>query len=330
MIRPARIAPVLVVLTAASAWAQDSVSISSTDPGPIGIDACLAQTSTQFTMTGTISYGEVVDERSPTYRFYYYTGDAPCRRSEGLDNCGSPVSTTDADGNACGCFYETTTLAGANFSTTTTLRTALSNYANSLCDDNAPSRVNFIGELYYPSTDNLVEESIISSPVAVTVDRTRPGAPSDIPRVTGVESALVVTADGITEGSVSYEVCVRLVGATSDVDPGGTTTNEALREGFTCASAGSSVSSFRFEGLTNDVNYEVVYAAVDEALNRGPNSPSATGRPQPQRDFAEQYTAQLGGQSGETGGCAATPAGGPSPLGWLTLGLLALIRRRRP
>jgi len=317
-----------LVVMATPALADDTVTISGDDPGPIGIDACLTQLENEFTLRATVEFDAVVDERTPTFRLYYFAGEAACYRENGIDTC--PKRSTDDDGALCGCLYETNTLAINEFSTTTTLQAILADDANGVCGDNAPSEIKFVAESYYAAAADLSAESFASDNlVAVTIDRDRPPAPADAPRVQGVEGGVLVSGDGIAEGDVDYEVCVRQVGSTSTpVD--GTTTNETLREGFTqCRAAGGSLSLYRFTGLEDGVNYEVVYAATDAAGNRGPNSVSATGVPQAQLDFAEQYTASLGGQAGESGGCHAAPGRSPVRLGWLALGLLALIRRRR-
>jgi len=75
----------------------------------------------------------------------------------------------------------------------------------------------------------------------------------------------------------------------------------------------------------------VIYAAVDEAGNRGPSSSSTVATPVPQLDFAELYTSSLGGQQGEQGGCSTRPGLPDSTLPVLVvLGLAFAARRRHP
>lgn len=328
MTRPARIALVVLTALAAPALADDAVEVSGDDPGPIGIDACLTQIETEFTVRGSVTFDSVTDERTPIYRLYYFTGDAACYRENGIDTC--PMRATDANGDLCGCFYETSTLAANEYSTTTTIANILSSDSTTLCGDSAPGELKFVGEIYYAAENDLSAQSLPSDNlIAVTVDRERPATPGDVPRVQGVENGLLVSGDGIAESDANYEICVRQVGTSSPVE-GDTTTNDTLREGFTqCRETSSAPSLYRFEGLQDGVNYEVVYAAIDTAGNRGANSASAVGVPQAQLDFAEQYTASLGGQAGETGGCEAADGRSPAGLAWLALGLLAVIRRRR-
>lgn len=330
MTRPARVALITaLVALAAPALADDSVTVSGDDPGPLGIDDCSTQIETEFTLRGAVTFDAVDDGRTPVYRLYYFTGEAACYRENGVADC--PERTTDADGLPCGCLYETTTLAANEYSTTTTIANIMSSDASVLCSDDGPNELKFVGEIYYPADADLSAQSLPSDNlVAVTVDRERPAAPSDTPRVQGVESGLFVSGDGIVETDVTYEVCVRQVGTSGSVGDG-SSSNDALREGFTqCRDVEQGAPTlFRFTGLQDGINYEVVYAAIDAAGNRGPNSPSATGVPEAQRDFAEQYTASLGGQVGETGGCSAADDRAPAGLSWLALGLLAVIRRRR-
>ena len=329
MTRPARIA----LLTALMAWAapalaDDALTISGDDVGPVGIDACSDQIAGAFQLSATVNY-DAVETRTPTFRIYYYTGsdDAVCDRETGLDSC--PQHLERDDGTLCGCVYETG--GGAtSFNTTTTLADVFGDQASVLCAEGAPTSVRFFSETYYTVEGDLSAQAFKSDlGASIEIDRTRPSSPTDIPRVQEAENALIINADGIAETGVTYEVCVRLLG-TVGTPVGENTNNETLREGFTqCRSAGSAVSEYRFESLENDVNYEVVYAAIDDAGNRGGNSPSGSGAPQPQLDFAEQYTASLGGQAGETGGCSAAPDRSSTSPAWFALALLALIRRRR-
>lgn len=328
-------------LAPSPADAQDLASseITLTDnPGPIGIDDCTSQLATSFSLSAAVTYGETADERSPIFRFYFYTGEETCIRENGVTEC--PFVGADSAGQPCGCLYETATLDSDNeFATTTTLAAVFGGTGEeALCTSDAPDEVSFFAEVYYEASGDLTPEPIASTNTgAITIDRVRPSRPAAAPRTISVDSALIISGDAVADADV-YEVCVRQQTSASAAlefafKQGGESevTNTSLREGFTqCSRTGDSLSSHRFTGLTNNVNYEVVYAVYDAAGNRGPNSASAFGQPVPQRDFAEQYTAQLGGQPGETGGCAAAPADGPNGAGWFMLGLLALIRRRRP
>ncbi len=330
MTRPARVALLAALLaSAAPAFADDSVTVSGDDPGPIGIDSCSTQIETDFTLRGAVTFDTNDDERVPTYRLYYFTGEAACYRENGVAECPSHIQ--DSAGQPCGCVYETTTLAGNEYATTSNIADIMSSDAAVLCGEGAPDELKFVGEIYYPAAGDLSAQSLPSDNlVAITIDRDRPDAPSDMPRVQGVENGLFVSGNGIVEPDVTYEVCVRRVGEQSDV-PEGAAQIDVLREGFTqCREVSSGAPAlYRFTGLEDGVNYEVVYAAFDVAGNRGPNSPSTTGVPEAQLDFAEQYTASLGGQTGETGGCNAADERAPAGLAWLALGLLPVIRRRR-
>lgn len=329
-----RSACILLALTvAAPALADPSLDIAFDDdpgyPGDVGIDNCQQRILESFTLVGRVTFDTVVDTRTPIMRLYYYTGDAVCTRETGLLEC---ERGTDSDSAPCGCLHETNSLSQTNtFSVSTTLAQALGDAVQTLCTSGAPTAVRFASELYYPQEGDLSAESHVSEQSeAITIDRTRPLAPTDPPTVSSGENALIVRVAELSSVE-EYEVCVRQVGSQGTPSDAETVSNTTLREGFTRCVTPSDLpdDSYRFTGLTNDVNYEVVYAGIDGADNRGPNSPAAEGRPQAQRDFAEQYTAQLGGAAGETGGCAAAPGRSTSGLALAVLGLLALVRRRR-
>lgn len=332
MIRSATLG--LTLLLALPAVAQDSIDINfagSEAPTDIGIDNCETRLSESFVLEATPST-DGADPRTPTARIYYYTGDAVCVRTDGLEDC--PSAVVQEDGNVCGCVQEqegTTTLTS-----TRSIGDLVEQAASIFCVDGGPVTLRFAGELYFPAQDNLSTESILSEDSeTITFDRQRPEQPAAAPRVSSADGALRVSIDEVAQAE-SYEICVaQFSGELEAVVTIGLTkqlvTNEILRAGYsTCASNGVSTSSaYRFTGLTNEINYLVVYAAIDAAGNRGPNSDPATGRPVPQQDFAEYYTSQIGEGRGESGGfCAATP-GGSSGDGWWLLGLGALLALRR-
>ncbi len=78
------------------------------------------------------------------------------------------------------------------------------------------------------------------------------------------------------------------------------------------------------DGLVNGTTYSVVVVAYSVGGNPSLGStPAAEGTPRPVDDFWERYVATPGAR--EEGGCGA---GGTGPLALLSLGLLALLRRR--
>lgn len=331
MIRSATLG--LTLLLALPAAADDSIDInfgSSGSPGDVGIDNCETQLSTSFSLDAAPTFDAVDDGRTPVFRIYFYAGATVCTRADGLSEC--PSATTDAEGNVCGCISEREG-GDTTLSASTTLNDMVAEASTYFCVDNAAGTIKFASEIYYAAEGDLSAESFLSAESeTITIDRTRPAQPAAAPRVASAENALQVTVDEVS-GAETYEICVRdLTEQLSPVD-GADVTNDTLRAGFTtCRSSGVTAgSAYRFTGLTNDANYEVVYAAIDSAGNRGPNSDSATGQALSQRDFAEQYTSQIGEGRGESGGfCAATP-GRTTGDGWWLLGFGALwcLRRRR-
>jgi len=87
---------------------------------------------------------------------------------------------------------------------------------------------------------------------------------------------------------------------------------------------GSSTTSCRITGLTNDACYSVTVQGFSEFNNPSPVSVAATGVPRPVEDFWERYGA---GGGREQGGCGGGPA---AALSLLALAVLAprLLRRR--
>jgi hypothetical protein len=116
--------------------------------------------------------------------------------------------------------------------------------------------------------------------------------------------------------------------------------------GGTCASAsagaytntgnpsvtGLSASTLTISGLTNDVTYNVVVAAIDGSGNVGPQStPEQCDQPEPVNDFFKTYKLDGGGAGGSF--CALQAVGAPKAASIVSVGFGALafglIRRRK-
>lgn len=284
----------------------------------IGIDACASRVTSTLSLELTEDYN-TLSAATPEYRFYWHTTSEPdCLIGDGSGACPSANAS-----NTCGCIGS----GGAS-----SLSFRLDGLGIDPLCDGGPDAIYFSGEIYYPEVDGSAEEVYeTSDPVQVDFDRTRPGRSSAAPTLVSLESALKVRG-GAIEGADHYEVCARpYTGRLAEPALDGS--NDELRVPFTdaeCKSADTlSNDGYRYSGLENNIAYEVAFAAVDEAGNRGPTSASAVGTPVPQLDFAELYTNSLGDQAGEQGGCSTRP-GLPTPAlpALLVLGLVLIARRR--
>ncbi len=93
---------------------------------------------------------------------------------------------------------------------------------------------------------------------------------------------------------------------------------------------GETGSAYTVTGLTNNVEYTVVIAAVDGSGNVGLPSTQECASPAPINDFFMMYQ-NAGGKAG--GGCALEAAGAPATPTFLSAGLgvavVARLRRKR-
>lgn len=321
--RASPLAVLLLLLVGSAAYAEDTISLqfSGAEIGPIGIDNCASLRQETISIDAAVTYDDTNLDRAGVLRILHYT-DAVCDRASGLETCAGRL-----EGSLCGCAAELTDRP-ASLSTSFTLGDFYSE--DELCTDDAPSQIEFIAELYYPAEADLSAKTLTAdSSVSIAIDRTRPSRPGAAPTVQPAEGALVVSVEAV-DGASEYEVCVLEANATPDVSADDT--NDALRAGYICKGAsGLPSSSYRYEGLQNDVNYLVTYAVYDSAGNRSANSDPAEGLPAEQLDFAEVYARYS--ETGERGGCRATPGAAVPALPWAAglfgLGLVLAIRRRR-
>lgn len=304
----------LVCASASLAVAQDtetvtdtltSITLSPSDEA-LNLSTCESVAAeTEFTLSG--QYNQPSATVAYNVRLIATTGSS-CSHE---DVCNS----TPLDEGGCSCLREVsgTGSISTNFK--------VGDLFDEVCVEGEERVVSFFLHYTEEETDPLllnstpIEEE--SQAVKLNIDLKAPTAPSEAPSISAAEEALRVTVSEVGGDASDYEVCVRESGST---------------EPFTRCKAVTPEASFRFEGLLNDVTYEVVYAAYDEAGNRSDESPIAEGTPASVLDFAEVYSDQYGG--GEMGGCESTP--GRAPLGLpLSFALLALalstalnIRRR--
>ncbi|MBU0551194.1 hypothetical protein KKF91_21825 [Myxococcota bacterium] len=316
----------------ARAQTQDDLTLTLTAPSlAIGIDQCASEVDKQIVLSGTLNGSY----ESYDLRLVYSLTDSACGR-EVLSSC---PSTGGSEGSECGCITETT-------SSTISKRGALADILAEVGDlcargTNAVHRVRFYLEYHQEGIAGASDIDERSEPQELRLDFQRPSTPNAAPTVTASEAALELDFEALSDTDIDhYEVCLapldEALTPTPEVADAAVTdagavaaapsSNVGLREGFSrCKSAPTGQTSYRFEGLENDATYMVVYAGVDEAGNRGPNSPSAMGTPASVEDFAEVYSAMNGG---EPGGCAFNgPARLPALLAPLLLLGLLLVRR---
>lgn len=271
---------------------------------PLSIDTCAARAEEQeYTLSG--QYKSPSPTISYTVRLIATTGSS-CSHEDACND-------TALDTGSCSCLKELT--GSGSISTTFKVRDLF----DEPCVADEERVVSFF--LHYAESDfnPLLGSAVIqeeSAAVKLSVDLLAPSAPAEAPVVSGAEEALRVTVAEVGGDATSYEVCVREAGYDAP---------------FSNCKSVEAGAAFRFEGLTNDTLYDVIYAAYDEVGNRSAESPIAQGTPASVLDFAEVYSGLYPG--GEEGGCDASAREGAAPLAPLalisaaTLALIALRRR---
>ena len=332
---------------AQSAWAQTSSELeltSSFSITEIGIDDCADDIDGQLNLSGNFTNSSSYSNYE--LRLTFDIGQEPCSRDT-LNSCPKYSGSVTA---GCGCLKSGST---SSISYTGNLSDILENLGQ-ICDSsNGSSEIRFYLE-YYNESDSSNTVELRSTAQEIHFDFSRPDAPSSAPRLSPGEEAITVRFDSISGSDIAkYEVCYKESSSNSTEDAGtadsditeekdattetqkrfkaASDSNESLRGDFShCSSVSTGESSHRIEGLSNDTTYEVVYAAIDNAGNRGPNSPSASAAPAEVDDFAEVYS-KSGGR--EEGGCSSLPGLSPRTPLWLIAALvmvgLARCRLRR-
>jgi len=216
-------------------------------------------------------------------------------------------NTSALDSGGCSCLREVSN--SSSISTKFKVRDLF----DEVCVEGEERIVSFFLHYAEDDVDPLLGTSPVteeSSAVKLNIDLKAPSDPAEAPRVSPAEEALRITIDEVGGDASSYETCVRELGSA---------------EPFTACRELSAGEAYRFEGLLNDVTYEVMYLAYDEAGNPSNQSPSAEGTPASVLDFAEVYSQQYPG--GELGGCEAQRSH-HALWALLLVGCVALRRRR--
>ena len=322
-----------------------------TEPDPIGALECDLRLTEILTLSATANEDS---DNNYVLQIVMYTDEGDTTD----DACLSGVSTCPQTilnvSSACGCIAESsakepsfsTTLNGGIAGLNPTGTGGVNDLVGFLCeaDREIKFRTDLIGVEPEDGSLDVAAENASSDAITLTIDVTAPQAPSAAPTVRAAEGALVITLDAADRNNDdvdSHEVCVQAASNTNEqnqpsTDDGEPLTLEELRGGFAATSCKmtsqlNSGAEYRYEGLTNDIEYTVVVAAFDQAGNRSANSEAETAAPSALLDFAELYTARLGGAAGETGGCASVPANKTGPLAvfGLLFGFTLVMRRSR-
>ncbi|MEE2757633.1 MAG: hypothetical protein VYA30_13340 [Myxococcota bacterium] len=342
---------ILVFLVMPSHGLAEPVLTFGTEPDPIGALECDLRLTDVLTLTATAN-----EDSDNTYvlRIVMYTDVGSSSEDSclcGLSHCPQTVLNVSS---ACGCIAESSQ-DEASFSTTLNAGIAglnptgtggVNDLVGFLCesDRTVKFRADLIGVEPADGSLEVAAEDASSDAITLIIDVTAPQAPSAPPSVRAAEGALVIKLDSSDQNNddvESHEVCVQVASNTNaqnqpTEEDGGPLTLEELRGGFAATSCKktsqlNSGEEYRYEGLTNDIEYVVVVAAFDQAGNRSGNGESVTASPSALLDFAELYTARLGGAAGETGGCTSMESNHTAPLTvlWLLLGFYALTKRSR-
>ncbi|MCA9542825.1 MAG: hypothetical protein KC613_00500 [Myxococcales bacterium] len=320
---------------APAAWAQ-TVTLSVNLPDQlVSIDECATEVERSFTASGTYNGTPV----GTTYEMWLTINTSNDVCNDSMDSCDNEA------GSDCQCLD----MVEGNSSVSADSQRISQYYdADTLCAYGTATTLYFFAEYYQAAQGVTQEVSYNSDAFTVLFDNERPGHSSEAPTLTAADNAFEVSFSGIS-GADRYEVCARpiLESPTPDADQANNpaaaegVSNDDLRGAYrdgVCQTF--SGTSGRLDGLQNDVTYFVVYAAFDEAGNRGGNSPSAAGTPVQVQDFAEYYSQicrgpepeegrdAWAGRPCEDGGCRAAGAQ-PGALALLLFALIGLLARRR-
>ena len=247
--------------------------------------------------------------------------DYQIKLQHGSESC----SFTEIDASADVCTREDATAFSTGGTPTATFAwSELVNDASltsAACSEGGLSSPWTIALVYESSTSLLGESTFSKSQAILTLDSSRPEAPTSL-RTVGGETAVEVKWTA-SSGAVSYEIWADEAPISDRV-----TLPEEVPSGVKVKEVeGGDTTSGSISGLTTGATYFIVVFAVDEAGNLSLASEEVTGSTAPTSDFFETYKGAGGVEEG--GQCSSTrPA-----AGWMTMvsvGVaLWLVRRRR-
>jgi len=243
---------------------------------------------------------------SAFYRIYATTGSCP-------DSGGLPTTGFHEISSA---FQGITTQAG-NWTTPINVRTDLVAPLGISCS--AAATVTFCVLAFDTNTADAKVQSTFTAKGSIAVDTVAPGQPTSVSAASGDGALTVAWAAG---SGTATTWLVTATGTATD-NPTLACSGGGVLVSKSCS--GSTTTSCRITGLTNDACYDVTVQGFSASQNPSPVSAAAAGVPRPMEDFWERYQS-AGGR--ELGGCSGGAASG---LALLALAALApRLKRRRP
>ena len=223
-----------------------------------------------------------------TLQVVYYTVD-PNDKGDCLGRLsGCPDHSLD-DVEACGCIAEQNVTGSSQPITVSTTLASIDGLTDFLCNDNFTVKIDVSVQLNAEGTEPIFS----GMPVIVDIDVDPPEAPMIAPNLGSGEQALIVSLAGesVPDDVARHEICYAprgSINAPDDCDINDSLTAEEQHFGYTAAllrlTAAKLMSLYLVtvnigSSLLNDVEYEVVVAALDAVGNRSENSPSSFASP---------------------------------------------------
>ncbi|MGB0647718.1 MAG: hypothetical protein ACPGQS_11110 [Bradymonadia bacterium] len=317
--------------------AQTTAPTITFNSGPTALNASTCESDLAQQLSVLVDHTETSTDNY-TLQVVYYTAD-PTDKGECLGKLsGCPDHALD-DVEACGCIAEQSVTGDSQPITVNTTLASVDGLAEFLCNGNFTVKIDVSVQLVAEGTEPIFS----GMPIIIDIDVDSPEAPMIAPNLGSGEQALIVSLadESVPDDVARHEICYAPRGSINA--PSDCSLNEDLTAeertlrlycGFTAADCRetnvfvSGNGEYRVESLLNDVEYEVVVAALDSVGNRSGNSPSSFASPAEFVDFAEGYSQLFGeSQTGETGGCS-TSNSGPQRIFFLFVVLLGLGRPR--
>ncbi len=298
--------------------------------GTSSLSASSCETELNQQLTVQVQHTDSSTENH-TLKVVYFTDSKEC-----LSNTTDCPSSFVDDIQACGCIVQHTVTGESPPIDAGTVLGSDDEFVSFLCGANGTLTISVSVQLDVEGTEPVYTES----PVNISIDIEAPEDPLVAPNLgSGEESLTVALADrdDLSDDVTRHEVCYAPRGTI--IPPADCTSSQDLTSaerslrlycGFSesdCRETNELLTGdYRIESLLNEVEYEVVVAALDDAGNRSANSPSSFASPAEFVDFAEGYGQLFGeNQEGETGGCSSHDQ---DPNMWIVI-MFAVLGLRR-